>query len=220
MNKFAVFLTCGFLLVLGACSSDDDNKDPKLPSNAVVLSTENAQSIADAANDVSQDLAEAISDTGLKELRLQECFTITGDDIVLNNSGVAELTLSGCEFSGHSLAGAIRLAFDYSNLAAQEYHVTGQLTLTTPKDVIKLTDLDVKVNVSETDAGREAKINLGFAVNSELLGGFVVSTSAEIIDMGSGQLLVTGADGTSLTIDLADGKVHVDEGDGVLKAIN
>lgn len=223
-------------LGLAACSNDGDKtgsgegplQEPRMPVNAVQLTTTNAATVATLMQQIQTPLAKA-AEGFLGTIAFGSCVQSSGDDYLttINDTGTAIYTYVNCissGFPGYTLSGRLTFSFNEASLSAEHYILSGEMTLTGISDTLTITDIYTRVD-NQIGTTLESTVYIAFAVSSQKQGGFTVKTSKPIklisasSIIGSGELLIQGAGNSKITFDIATNKTTLDSGNGVLTPV-
>lgn len=220
-------------LGLAACNSDDGDKngtsspshEPRIPANAVQLTTTNAQTIKSLMLLVQEPLAGA-ADGNPEKIAFGSCVQSGGDDFSTKDAGTAKYTYTNCTSSGfypYTVNGNITFSFEETSLTLTDHYIlSGDVTLTENNDTLTITDIYVVVH----NQFFETTVTISFAVSSQQKGGFIVKTSKSLTSatstafIDSGELVVQGAGNSKIVYDVGTDKMMLDNGDGVLTPVN
>lgn len=218
------YLTMGLCVVISlsmaACSGTDNKpkppagsgptQTPKMPANAVQLTTNNGPPIVALMAPIQEYLSLA-ADGYPEDIAASSCVKITGDDHMIIDAGKAVYTFTNCNMLNYTLNGNLNFSFTINNTlesTSEHYVLSGNITLTNSSDTVEMTDINIVVKNQVSTSNIVESLNIEFALSSKQLGGFIVTTSKpdELLIQGAGPSKITYNDADTVTMIDVSGK--------------
>ena len=233
IRLIAIFTVASFF---AGCSSSDENSPagglseqlvvPAMPTNAIVLTDQNAVEIKNTTLSVLSWLLGAAD--GALNSTSYSCIAESGANRLTDISGTTVFTFSDCPFLffnvGDSLNGELNFTFN-KGVTNESYLLDGDWQIATAaSEIVDITGIDAITHADFSGAIVNRTTAITFAFSSSLNGGFVVVTQLPITrpvtpSVNSGEIIIMGLAGTRLKYEYGTNNLYLDNGSGSFVAL-